>query len=154
MGLPKSVEILHLMIFIAFFTRRPPPPLSSAFCRLQDPALHPEPQQRACLNDAWPLLVPVFPGRVPARGQLGAPFCTLEYSWLGQSLLSCEFGEADSQAGCDLPAARGTKQVACSSQQLTFLFLLADLENSSVRSGFSLTLSHSSSCHDAGTLAP
>lgn len=25
MGLPKSVEILHLMIFIAFFTRRPPP---------------------------------------------------------------------------------------------------------------------------------
>lgn len=44
--------------------------------------------------------------------------------------------------------------MAWSSHQLTSPFLLADLEDSSVCFGFSLTLSHSSDCHGAGALAP
>lgn len=33
----------------------------------------PSPGNLLCLNNVCPLLVPVFPGRIPARGQLSPP---------------------------------------------------------------------------------
>lgn len=84
-GLTKSKEMLHLMVFIASFMRRPHPSHSrQLLVASKTLPCTVSPGNLFCLTDAWPLLGPGVP-RVPARGQLGAPFCTLNVPGRGEA---------------------------------------------------------------------
>lgn len=143
--LPHGLHCLH---------RTPPTPFTVVrFLLLPRPCLPPwAPAACFVLMMPWPVLVPVFPGRVPARGSFMGPcLVPLESPWVGQRLLSHESGETW-QPGLASPVGEKIMRVDWFSWQLA-LFLLAGFENSFILSGCFLTLSYSSNCHYPVTLA-